>query len=141
MKSLILRTATGYLLPLLVLYAAYLFVGGHNVPGGGFVGGLMVAAAVSLGMLAFDSAAIESLLPISPQQLIGIGLLLVAAAGLAGPLAGSAFLTGKWTEISMFGGEELFVGTPLLFDLGVFLGVIGVVLTIVTTLFKDEEAA
>lgn len=140
MRSLILRTATGYLLPLLVLYASYLFVGGHNAPGGGFVGGLMVAAAVSLGMLAFDSTAMESLLPISPQQLIGTGLLMVAAAGLAGPVAGQPFLKGLWTEIAVLGGDALPVGTPLLFDLGIFLGVIGVVLTIVTTLFKDEES-
>lgn len=138
MKSLILRTATGYLIPLLILYAVFLFVGGHSAPGGGFVGGLVVAAAISLAVLAYEPKAHMALLPLAPQQTMGAGLLTAAIAALWGPLLGEPFLTGLWADVDIL-GVELTVGTPLLFDLGVFLAVIGAVLTIVATLTQDEE--
>ena len=96
MTSSILQTATRVLMPLLLLFAVFLLFRGHNQPGGGFVGALIVAS--------------------SPSVLLG-----------------EPFMTAQWTELSV-GGTHVAIGTPLVFDIGVFLAVIGVVLTIVFTL-------
>ena len=131
--SLILRTATRYLLPLLVLFSVFLLMAGHHEPGGGFVGGLIASAPVALCALAFDVPTARRILPCSPRHLMGVGLIAAGTSGLWGPLRGQPFLTSSWGVLPLPGGG-LELGTPLLFDLGVYLVVIGVVLTIVFTL-------
>jgi multicomponent Na+:H+ antiporter subunit A len=93
---------------------------GHNLPGGGFIGGLVAACGLILLVLTYGHGQIRRVLPIAPAQLIGIGLGCAAGAGILGLIAGNAFLTGLWT---FPGGLPL--GTPLLFDVGVFLTVFG----------------
>ena len=137
MNSLVLRTATRYLLPLLVLYSIFLLLEGHYRPGGGFVGGLMAAAAIALCALAYDVGAARAILRIEPPRLIGWGLLAIAASGIWGPLQGQPFLTGGWTKVPWPGGQALELGTPLLFDVGVYLVVIGVTLMILWTFAED----
>ena len=75
MSSLILRTAAGVLMPLLLIYGIFLLLRGHNAPGGGFAGGLVVAAAYSLNSIAFGTAAARRALIVDPVRLIGVGLL------------------------------------------------------------------
>ena len=133
MTSSILQTATRFLMPLLLLFAVFLLLRGHNEPGGGFVGGLVVAAAFVLYSIAYGVPASRRALLVDPASLLGVGLLVAAGSGLPGPLAGLPFMTAWWTTIHV-GSVAVDVGTPLLFDLGVFLAVIGVVLTIVFTL-------
>ena len=130
MSSLILRTATRVLMPLLLLYGLFLLLRGHNLPGGGFAGGLVVAAAYSLNSFAFGAAAARRALLVDPSRLIGVGLLLALASGLVPVVFGKAFLTAQWFAPA-FG-----LGTPLFFDLGVFLVVIGVVLTMTFMLME-----
>jgi multicomponent Na+:H+ antiporter subunit B len=137
MNSLILSTATRYLLPLLLIFSVFLLLRGHNDPGGGFVGGLVAAAALALYGLAFGAAETRRLLNINPRHLIGIGLLLAVSSGLVAVVfMGEPFMTGVWgeTELPALGKP----GTPLLFDLGVYLVVVGMVLTILLAL--SEEA-
>jgi multicomponent Na+:H+ antiporter subunit B len=124
MSSLILRTAARVLMPLLLLYGLFLLLRGHNAPGGGFAGGLVVAAAYTLSAFAFGVPAARRALIVDPRRLIGVGLLLALGSGLMPVIMGKAFLTAEWFA------PELGLGTPLLFDLGVFTVVIGVVLTI-----------
>ena len=133
MTSLILRTATRLLMPLLLLFALFLLLRGHNEPGGGFVGGLLVAAAFVLYAIAYGVNAGRRALLVDPSTLLGTGLLVALVSGLPAVLAGRPFLTAIWTTV---GVEPVVftVGTPLVFDVGVFLAVIGVVLTIVFTL-------
>ncbi len=131
MSSLILRTATRFLMPLLLLYAVFLLLRGHNAPGGGFVGGLIVAAAFSLYALAFGVPAARAALLIETRTLLGAGLLVALMSGLPAVLLGQPFLTAQWTDIGMA------VGTPLVFDVGVFLVVIGVVLTMTFNLAEE----
>lgn len=137
MNSLVLKTATRYLLPLLVLYSIFLLAEGHHNPGGGFSGGLMAAAAIALCALAYGVAAARQILRFEPPQLIGAGLLAVAASGVWGWTQGKAFLTGIWTEVPLPGGGSLYLGTPLLFDLGIYLVVIGATLLILLTFAED----
>ena len=137
MKSLILRTATRYLLPLLVLFSVFLLVEGHHRPGGGFIGGLIAAASISLWALAHDVPAAERILPLAPHRLIGGGLLLAGTSGLGGVFVGRPFLTAFWGTLQLGETHRLELGTPLLFDFGVYLVVVGVVLMIVFALAEE----
>src|SRR3954454_5841161 len=96
MSSLILRTAAGVLMPLLLIYGIFLLLRGHNAPGGGFAGGLVVAAAYSLNSIAFGTAAARRALIVDPVRLIGVGLLLALGSGIAPTLFGRPFLTSLW---------------------------------------------
>jgi multicomponent Na+:H+ antiporter subunit B len=136
MSSLILSTATRYLLPLLLLFSVFLLLRGHNDPGGGFVGGLVAAAALALYGLAFTSAEARRFLNIEPRYLIGVGLLIALSSGLIAVIfQGQPFMTGVWGSVELPAlGKP---GTPLLFDLGVYLVVVGVVMTILLALSED----
>ena len=131
MISLILRTTARYLLPLLVMFSFFLVLRGHNEPGGGFVAGLIAASAWALYALAYTPADARRTFRVEPNLLIAIGLLLSAASGVLSFAAGEPFLTGIWMELSLFGLAKVKVGTPLLFDVGVYLLVWGATLTII----------
>ena len=133
MTSSILQTAVRVLMPLLLLFAVFLLLRGHNQPGGGFVGGLVVSATFILYSIAFGVAAARRALLIGPSTLLGVGLLVAFGSGLPAFVFGKAFMTAIWITITT-SSTPLQVGTPLVFDIGVFLAVIGVVLTIVFTL-------
>jgi multicomponent Na+:H+ antiporter subunit B len=133
MTSTILQTATRVLMPLLLLFAVFLLLRGHNQPGGGFVGGLVVASSFVLYSIAFGVAAGRRALVVRPATLLGVGPLVALTSGLPAVISGRPFMTALWTEVPL-GRTTVAVGTPLVFDVGVFLAVIGVVLTIVFTL-------
>ena len=137
MTSLILRTATRALEPLLVLFSIFLMLAGHNQPGGGFVGGLILAAAFSLHALSFEVRDARELLRVEPQTLIGSGLLLATVAATIPLALQRPLLTGLWFEIEVAGFGAVHIGTPLLFDLGVYLLVAGVALLMVLTLAEE----
>jgi len=139
MDSLILRTATLFLLPLLLLFSVFLLIRGHNEPGGGFVGGLVAAGAVALYAIAYDVASARRVLRVSLQALVATGLLLALSSGLWANAAGNPFLTAVWMTVSVSDLGELPFGTPLLFDLGVYLVVIGVTLTVVLSLLEESQ--
>ena len=129
MQSLILSTATRYLLPLLLLFSVFLLLRGHNQPGGGFVGGLAAAAAIALFTIAFGVEPARRILRVHPRMLLGVGLLVAAGSGLLAVLIGLPLMTGLWGTLELPAVGKL--GTPLLFDVGVYLVVVGVVLMIV----------
>jgi multicomponent Na+:H+ antiporter subunit B len=133
MTSTILQTATRVLMPLLLLFAAFLLLRGHNQPGGGFVAGLVVASSFVLYSMAFGVAAARRALLVRPSTLLGLGPLVALVSGLPGAVGGRPFMSPIWATLPI-GPTGLDVGTPLMFDVGVFLAVIGVVLTIVFTL-------
>lgn len=138
MDTLILKTATRFLLPILLLFSVFLFLRGHNEPGGGFVGGLMTTGAVALYAMANGVAEARQVLRVSPRVLIGTGLLLGLTSGLLPVLAGRSFLTGMWGEAHVLGFGHIHVGTPLLFDLSVYGVVTGVTLVFVFTLLEES---
>ena len=135
MKSLILQTASRYLMVLLVLFSVFMLFRGHNEPGGGFVGGLLIAGAFALYALAYQAKAARHLLRFDPRTIIGIGLATAVGSGLAAVLYGQPFLTGQWLPYSIpFLGK---LGTVFFFDLGVYLVVLGTTLLVLFTL--EEE--
>ncbi len=131
MTSSIFRTAARVLMPLLLLFAAFLLLRGHNEPGGGFVAGLVAAAAFSLYGIAYGVAHARRALLVEPLTLLGVGLLIALASGLPAALAGDPYLTARW----LLGPVS--IGTPLVFDVGVFLVVGGVVLMMIFSLAED----
>ena len=136
MPSLILRTSTRFLLTLLLLYSVFLLLRGHNEPGGGFVGGLFGAIAFVLYALAYSPAEARTALMVDPRSLVGTGLLISAASGALPLLLGQSFMTGLWHDLHTPLGD-LHLGTPVFFDIGVFLVVLGVTLTIILALIED----
>ena len=137
LRSLILSVATTYLLPMLLLLSIYLLLHGHNSPGGGFVGGLVASAAFSLYAIAHSVKEARSLLRIHPRILIGLGLLTAMASGCISLFFKKPFLSGLWSSFGL--PVEGKLGSPVLFDTGVYLTVIGVTLTIIFSLAEEVE--
>ncbi|KKO49572.1 monovalent cation/H+ antiporter subunit B [Arsukibacterium sp. MJ3] len=140
MRSLILSTGATLLLPLLILFSLFLLLRGHNEPGGGFIGGLVAAAAISLKLFAEDYRAARTMLRVHPLQLVGVGLVLAAGASLPALFVGESFFTAQWWTLNLPILGSLKLSTPLIFDIGVYLGVVGSVLTVVFTLAEAEHS-
>jgi multicomponent Na+:H+ antiporter subunit B len=135
--SLILRTATRALLPVLGLLSIFMLLRGHNEPGGGFIGGLLAAAGIALHQLACGVEKARCLMRFDPRSVIGAGLLLALLSALL-PLAwGRPLLTGLWLATPVPGVGKL--GTPLLFDIGVWLVVLGTVTLMLFTLGRRGD--
>jgi len=132
---IILKTATNYLIPLLLMFSVFVLLRGHYLSGGGFVGGLIASIAFVLHSFAHTTKETLKLFRFSPQALIPIGVLISILSGLLPVFKGKPFLTGLWfdTPIAVIGS----VGTALFFDLGVYLVVIGVTLTILFTIKEN----
>lgn len=126
MNSLILSTISRLLVGLMLLFSLYLLWRGHNEPGGGFIGGLVAAAGLIVYGLAEGPALMRSLIRVDPRTLVLIGLLLAMVSGILPLLQNNAFLTGMWVFIGATETDKgLALGTPLLFDIGVYLVVVG----------------
>jgi multicomponent Na+:H+ antiporter subunit B len=136
MKTLILKTASGYLLPVLLLFSVFILLRGHYLPGGGFVGGLVASIAFVLHAFANGLENTKNLLRIHPGFLMPFGLAIAFVSGLAPMVfADLPFMTGIWFDepFPVIG----MVGSALFFDTGVFLVVIGVTLTIIFTISES----
>jgi multicomponent Na+:H+ antiporter subunit B len=138
MNSVIFRTWMRFLQPVILLISIFFLLRGHNEPGGGFIGGLVAGAALSLNALAWGSGEARKALGISPHHLMAWGLLTALVSGLAGLFRRGTFLAAEWTtiELPIIGTAK--AGTPLLFDVGVYLLVFGMVLTLVFNLLEGE---
>ena len=139
MGSLILRVGVRLMLPVLLLFSVFLLLRGHNLPGGGFIGGLVAAAAVLLQLLTLGHAHVRDYFPLNFRLLVPFGLALAILAGLIGMLSGQPFLTGIWLTVPAPGFGDVKIGTPLLFDVGVYLVVIGMVVEVILLMAEEEE--
>lgn len=139
MKTIILQIALPYIRFILIFFSIITLFRGHNYPGGGFIGGLMVSGAFIFQALAWDVANSRKTLRISPIKLIGIGLLTAFISALPGVIYGKPFLTGTWVKIPLITDYSLKLGTPLLFDIGVYFTVSGVVLLFIYTLMEEWQ--
>lgn len=136
LPSLILRTAVRWISPLLLLFSLFLLLRGHYEPGGGFSGGLIAATGFALLTFGYSLNTARRLLRVPPIVLVAVGIGLSLASGLLALITGQPFLTGLWVKVSLAGTVTLELGTPLLFDVGVYLTVIGATLTM---LFEFAE--
>jgi multicomponent Na+:H+ antiporter subunit B len=134
--TIILRTASTYLLPLLLLFSVFILLRGHYLPGGGFIGGLIASIAFILHGSANGQENTKTMLRIHPGFLMPVGLTIAFLSGVSGMvLEGKPFMTGMWFKdpLPVIG----MVGTPLFFDIGVYLVVVGVTLTIIMTISES----
>ena len=135
MISLILSTAARYLLPLMLVFSVFVLLRGHNLPGGGFVGGLVASAAFALYAIAYGVPRSRQTLSVNPRTLIPLGLLVAVGSAIFSLIAGYSFMEGVWlTQTIPVLGK---LGTPVVFDVGVYLVVIGVTLTIIFSLAEE----
>jgi multicomponent Na+:H+ antiporter subunit B len=125
--NIILRTVVLLLFYLINIFAFYLLLRGHNVPGGGFIGGLGCALSIMLLCLAMGVEAAQRVLRVDPLRIATVGLIVSFVTALAPVLFGHPFL--RHFHVTLHGVPlvgELPLGTPLAFDIGVFLVVIGI---------------
>lgn len=137
MNTIILRTASNYMLPLLLVFSVFILLRGHYLPGGGFVGGLIASIAFVLHSFANGLGATKTLLRVHPGFLMPTGLALSFLSGLVPVIfTGKSFLTGTWYphHLPVIGS----LGSALFFDIGVYLVVLGVTLTIIFTISESS---
>ncbi|MCU0495257.1 MAG: Na(+)/H(+) antiporter subunit B [Chloroflexaceae bacterium] len=133
--SLILRTVAKIMLPILLLLSLFMVVRGHNLPGGGFVGGLLVAVGLILQIVAFGPERTRKILPVSYISVAAFGVIFGAVWGLLGLFAGQPYMAAFWIPQPIPGIGK--VGTPVLFDIGVYFTVVGVITQIALTLAEE----
>lgn len=135
-NPLILMTLSRLLLPLALLISVFIFLRGHNLPGGGFIAGLITAVALALQYIASGVAWVEQRLPLNYQRMAGVGVLIATLTGLGSWVFGRPFLTSAFGhfELPLVGEFEL--ATAMLFDLGVYLTVVGSTQLVLTRLGK-----
>ena len=135
MNSVVLQTAAKVLLPVMLVISIIALLRGHNEPGGGFVGGLLAASGFALFGLAYHVDEARRRLLVAPRSLVGAGLMLALLSGLPALFSGAPFMAARWVKVPVPGLESpLKLGTPLVFDLGVYLVVVGITLLIVFAL-------
>ena len=137
MPPLVLRSSARFLVPLMLVFSVFLLVRGHNEPGGGFVGGLVAATAFALVLLAEGLGTARRLLRLDPLAFVATGLLVALLSGLPALLAGRPYMSGRWLKAPLPVVGKL--GSPVVFDVGVYLVVLGIVLTILFALAEEDE--
>lgn len=137
MHTLILKAATRLLAGLILVFAAYLLFRGHNAPGGGFAAALVAGTGFALVAISEGPLTVRRAIHADPRRIAMWGLAIAIVSGLAGVVAGKPFLTGLWWTPSAGAWTSLAVGTPIFFDIGVFLTVLGAILTLILALEEN----
>ncbi len=131
---LMLRVLSRPLLPLALLVSVYLFLRGHNAPGGGFIAGLVTGTAILLQYVAYGGDWARERLPWSYTNVIAAGLLVATATGLASWAFGVPFLTSTFGYVTWPVVGKFELASAMAFDLGIYLAVVGVVMVIIARL-------
>lgn len=138
---LILVTVTRLLLPLALLVSAYIFLRGHNFPGGGFVAGLITAIAMVMQYMASGIAWTERRLRLDYRAVVAVGVAIAVVSGAGAWLSTTPFLTSDYTYIHLPIVGEFELATAMLFDLGVYVTVLGAVLLMLSDIGQVETQA
>lgn len=137
-NDVILRTVVRMVVFIILTLGVYLFFAGHNAPGGGFIGGLVLGSAVVLMYMTYDYETVKKSMPFDFKKVAAFGVLLATSTGLASIFFDVPFLTqtDRYVEFPLIG--ERHVTTVTIFEAGVALCVIGVLVTIITKISEDE---
>ena len=135
MRTVILHTTVRLLMPLFFIFSVLLLFRGHNLPGGGFIGGLLAASALFLHSVVVGGAQTLKRSHLNPRIIIAVGLLAALVSVLISLFLGLTLFTGVWStfQLPLIGK----LGTPMLFDIGVYLVVVGVILNITFVLTEN----
>ncbi len=135
MNSVIFSTVARPLFWLMLGVSVFILFRGHDEPGGGFVGGLVAALAVTIVALADGVPAARHRLRAHPVVMIGSGIALAALSGVPGLFIDGSFLAHQWLHL----GSDFKLGTTMIYDLGVYLVVMGGMLALVFRLYEEES--
>ena len=138
MRTIIFRTVAPFLTSLMVLFSLFVLLRGHNEPGGGFIGGLIAASAFAIYGIAWGVSPVRRALWFHPMAIAGFGLFLAATAGIVSVFLDVPFLTGVWFEPHVF-GIPVTLSTPMFFDIGVYLVVVGSITSIALALEERDS--
>lgn len=137
-NNLILQFTAKIVFFMIFFFSVHIFFAGHYTPGGGFVGGLLMASAIVLLVIAFDLKTVQTILPVNYTYMTATGLIIAVATAAFPMFKGDPFFTHyfDYFELPIIGKTSLH--TAALFDLGVYLVVVGVTMTIIQTIGEDE---
>ncbi len=138
-RSVVFEVVTRVIFHPMIVVALYLLIVGHNAPGGGFVAGLLVGLAMTIRYLAGGRYELGEAAPVQPGALLGAGLFLSAGFGLVSLLLTGDALRSAIVDLSVPGLGTWHVATSLVFDVGVFLVVIGLVLDVLRSLGAEVD--
>lgn len=133
-NDVILQTVARIVVFIILTLGLYLFLSGHNNPGGGFIGGLVLSSAIVLLYLAFDIESVHKGIPVDFKKVAALGVLLAVTSGFGPVLFDGQFLsqTSFYLDSPVFGNWEL--ASVIIFEAGVALTVVGVVVTIILSI-------
>ena len=136
-NDVILQTITKLVVFIILTLALYLFFSGHNSPGGGFIGGLVLASAIILLFLAFDIETVTKSIPLDFKLVAALGALIAVLTGLGSFIFDVPFLSQTFAYVDLPGLGRTELSTVTIFEAGVALTVIGVVVTIILSISED----
>ena len=139
MNSIIFSAGARILVALLLVFSVFMLLRGHNLPGGGFIGGLIGAVAFIVYMLACGTKEAKAALRVSPEAIAMVGLAIALLAGMVAAFFGQPLFTGMWYWV---GGDSYATAvfkpnTVLIFDVGVYLVVLGSIVSLACA-FEEE---
>lgn len=137
-NNLILQFTTKIVFFMIFFFSVHIFFAGHYTPGGGFVGGLIMSSAIVLLIIAFDLKTVQSILPVNYMYVTATGLLIAVATAAFPMFVGKPFFTHFFDYFTLPIIGKTSLHTAALFDLGVYLVVVGVTMTIIQTIGEDE---
>jgi multicomponent K+:H+ antiporter subunit A len=133
--------ATRVLLPLAIVVGVFIFLRGHNQPGGGFIAGLVVAIALLMQYMASGFAWADRQRKFDPHTMLGAGILIAGLTGVASFVFGKPFLTSTFAYLTWPVVGKFEVASAMAFDLGVFLTVVGTVMLALSQISRVEARA
>lgn len=139
MRSVLLQTTTRLAYPIIMTFALFMLFRGHNFPGGGFIGGLLASAGMLTVYIAFGMGQGDRLYGSYYRIIASVGLFCAAVAALVPMFNGLPFLTSMFWRVTIPFVGEFDASTVLLFDLGVFLVVVGTIVGAVKVLVLERR--
>lgn len=137
MNSPILGACARPILWSAIAMSLWLLLRGHNAPGGGFIGGLVAASGLVVVAVASGPVAALRTLRLPPIVVAGAGLAAALASGVPAMADGAPLLTHLWTTVDI-GVAQLQLGTTLLFDIGVYLVVVGMAAAVILPFVEED---
>jgi multicomponent Na+:H+ antiporter subunit B len=138
MNTVIFRTIAPFLVSVMVVFSVFVLLRGHNQPGGGFIGGLIAASGIAIYGIAMGVAEVRKALVVDPLAIAGFGLFMSGFSGLMSIAYDVPFLTGLWTYFEI-GNSKVALSSVMIFDIGVYLVVLGTIAAIALALEENEE--
>ncbi len=136
--SLILETGSRAVFHTILVFSLFMFFSGHNAPGGGFIAGLIAGGALIIRYLATGPADFDNLVRVRPETVLGLGVVVSAGYGAFSALFGEAF-ESQHLALSLPGVGKVSLTSSLVFDVGVYLVVVGLVMTVLRNLGSEPR--